>query len=541
MPDVLLIQPPIRDFYLTLKRTVPYGLACVAASLLHNGFSVEILDALASRRVKNIALPPEMAHLKAFYPQPDVSPFSLFERFKHFGRSCAALAEKARSSGAWLIGISSLFTPYAREALETAEAIRAAMPHVKIVLGGHHPTALPEEVMQNRAVDFVLRGDGELTLPILARALRDGTDLADIPGLVWRDADNRLRSKEVYRLHDLDAVPLPAGHLIDQTYYKRHDGGSAVVVASRGCPLNCSYCCMRRGNTQKYVQRSVASVLAEIDQAVTRHRAGFIDFEDENLSMNRKWFQSLLKEIASRYANRGLELRAMNGLFPPALDDELISLMAQSGFKTLNLSLGSSRPAQLKRFQRPDVRDAFDQALDSAERYGLQAVGYVIAGAPHQQAEDSLADLFYLAKRRVLAGVSIFYPSPGTPDFERCKALGVLPADKSLMRSSALPIGHTTRRKDAATILRLARILNFMKALLDQGGSISRAESYDAATRLDPKNRLQTGQKLLSWFLSDGQIRGVRPDGTVYHHNVSRKLTQRFIEGLKTIRIRGCK
>mgnify|MGYP001082245870 CR=1 FL=1 len=70
MPDILLIQPPIRDFYLTLKRTTPYGLAGIAAVLLQKGFSVEILDALATRRVKNIELPPVLNYLKTFYPPP---------------------------------------------------------------------------------------------------------------------------------------------------------------------------------------------------------------------------------------------------------------------------------------------------------------------------------------------------------------------------------------------------------------------------------------------------------------------------------------
>ena len=52
MPDILLIQPPIRDFYLTAKRTIPYGLTCIAAALIENGFSVEILDALATSKAR---------------------------------------------------------------------------------------------------------------------------------------------------------------------------------------------------------------------------------------------------------------------------------------------------------------------------------------------------------------------------------------------------------------------------------------------------------------------------------------------------------
>ncbi|MCU0592264.1 MAG: radical SAM protein, partial [Desulfobacterales bacterium] len=144
------------------------------------------------------------------------------------------------------------------------------------------------------------------------------------------------------------------------------------------------------------------------------HGAGFIDFEDENLSLNHGWFMDLLGGIRQRFAGEALELRAMNGLFPPTLDETIVAAMAAAGFKTLNLSLGSTHAEQLSRFHRPDVRAAFDRSLDLAEDHGLTAVGYIIVGAPHQSAEESVDDLLFLSERRVLAGVSVFYPAPGS-------------------------------------------------------------------------------------------------------------------------------
>ena len=87
MPDILLLQPPIRDFYLTAKRTVPYGLASIAAVLRQAGYSVVILDALATARSRKIQLPPEMSYLEPFYGTPDRSPFGLFHHYRHFGLS----------------------------------------------------------------------------------------------------------------------------------------------------------------------------------------------------------------------------------------------------------------------------------------------------------------------------------------------------------------------------------------------------------------------------------------------------------------------
>ncbi|MCP4689542.1 MAG: B12-binding domain-containing radical SAM protein, partial [Desulfobacterales bacterium] len=466
MPDILLIQPPIRDYYLTRKRTIPYGLACIASVLEAEGFSVEILDALATRRSRVVDRPGEMAHLDEFYGRPDRSPFSLFHGFKHFGWSFQHVGMLARKSRAPLVGVSSLFTPYMDAAMETALAVKKFHPDCTLVAGGHHPTALPESVMAHEAVDFVLRGEGEVSMPILARALLKGGDVKAAPGLVYRDASGRPRIDEPAVMDDLSAFPGPAMHLLNHAYYRRGESVGAVVNASRGCPMRCTYCCMGAFSPIPYRRASTASVIREIARAVEEFGARFIDFEDENLSLDRPWFMALLKELQTRFGAPGLELRAMNGLYPPSLDEEMIRAMKGAGFKALNLSLGAADPGRLKRLGRRDILDAFDRALDHAEKHHLEVVGYVIAGGPHQRAEDSIADLLWFAARRALVGVSIFYPAPGSLDYRYCRDRGLLPDTFSAMRSSALPLDAPTTRKEAATILRLGRILNFMKFLL---------------------------------------------------------------------------
>ncbi|MBU0699389.1 MAG: radical SAM protein, partial [Proteobacteria bacterium] len=253
---------------------------------------------------------------------------------------------------------------------------------------------------------------------------------------------------------------------------------------------------------------------------------------------DKKWFLNLLNQINVRFNGAGLEFRAMNGLLPSSLDDETVCAMQAVGFKSLNLSLGSASRDQLERFKRPDVRESFDRALQLAETYGLTAVGYVIVGAPYQNAQESLSDLFFLAARRVLAGISIFYPAPGSRDFELCKAANILPDTFSLMRSSTLPLSHTTTRTEAVTLLRLGRILNFMKYLKDLESAASGVSRRHASIR-KPDDRLETGMKLLEMFLDDGKIRGITPDGEIFEHNISTELTRRFLGELKNIPIRG--
>lgn len=261
---------------------------------------------------------------------------------------------------------------------------------------------------------------------------------------------------------------------------------------------------------------------------------GLIDFEDENLAMDRRWFLDLMRGIRSIFGNDLPELRAMNGLFPPSLTVDVVQAMARTGFRTLNLSLGSANAAQLRRFGRPDVRTAFDQTLVHAHDTEMAAVGYIIVGAPHQDPRVSVDDLLFLARRPVLAGVSVYYPAPGSADYQLCAQLGVLPAAFERMRSTALPVDHRTTRTDSVTLLRLGRLLNFIKALAADGQPLPRATPM--ADVVDPSmDRQAVGGRIVAAFLTDGLIRGVEPDGTVYAHRVSTALCRRFLAGLKAM------
>ncbi len=543
MTDILLIQPPVRDFYLTAKRSIPYGLACIAASLLDHGFSVEILDGLATSKSRNIPLPEEMGYLSRFYGSTDLSPFALFHQYKHFGYSFEHIGKQVKASGAFLIGISSLFTAYSPEALQTAWVVKGCLPACKIVVGGHHPTALPEAVMACSAVDYGFRGEGEVSLPALASILKTDKSPSDallstVPGLVFRKSDGSLHVSDPVWMKDLNDRP-PAMHLVRSQYYRRGKSGASVIVASRGCPMTCTYCSLGKNAKTPYRRKNPETVLREMAQAIDVSEAGFIDFEDENLSLDRNWFMDLLSAIQTRFPEPRPELRAMNGLFPASLDKDMVLAMKAAGFKTLNLSLGTISAVQLKRFHRPNMQSAFENTLELAESSGLTAVGYIIVAAPFQNAMDSVEDLLYLASLRTLAGVSVFYPSPGSVDYDLCSRLEILPEHPSLMRSSALPLSHTTSRIESVTLMRLGRLLNFMKALTDQKIDFEAETAGGANKSLFWDDRQESGFRLLQMFLADGSIRGSTPDGRLFEHEVSLELTRRFRDGLRAIKING--
>jgi len=245
-------------------------------------------------------------------------------------------------------------------------------------------------------VDFVVRGEGEVSLPELCTTLDrhvneksngglrlpDHAQLKNIPGIAFRD-DNQLFISEPAWVENLDQLPGPALDKIDQAYYSRNKTASITVVASRGCPFPCSYCSVSASSSHAgFRQRQVTDILAEIQNQADQRDIGFIDFEDENLTLKKDWVLELLGGVRQIFKGKTIELRAMNGLYPPSLDREIIQAMKATGFRTLNLSLGSFSKNQLKRFKRPDVTSAHDRVINLAEELGLETVSYIIGAAP---------------------------------------------------------------------------------------------------------------------------------------------------------------
>jgi len=538
-PTIVLVQPPIEEFYLTCKRTIPYGLASICASLEVKGYPTQILDGLATNKSKSIPYPKGFSYLSSYYGRNDISLFSLFHQFKHFGYSYEHLGTKVRDQKPFLVGISSLFTAYYDQALETARTIKKFYPKAYIVMGGHHPTHFPKRVLGCNAVDFVIRGEGETSLPLLCDALTKGRDLKNVPGIAFRDKKNFVINSPDW-IKDLNQIPLPALDRINQSYYQRNNKAAITMVSSRGCPMPCSYCSVSStASYGKFRQRAVEDVLKEIKEQSLGLDIGFIDFEDENLALEKKWILALLSGLNDIFKGKPPELRAMNGLYPPSLDREIMVAMKIAGFKTLNLSLGSYSKNQLIRFKRPDVRKAHDKVLVLAKEIGLTCVSYLIAAAPGQSPETSLDDLLCLAQKRTLVGLSIFYPAPGSLDYKVCKEQGLLPKDFSLMRSTALPLDNKTSRLEAVTLLRLARILNFIKSHIDIHGQLPLTKDFSPGGLSNSLTRESISLKLIQWFLKDGIIRGVDKKGEIYTHTADFKLCQNFIQKLKKLPLIG--
>jgi tRNA A37 methylthiotransferase MiaB len=466
---ILLIKPPIQDFYQTSIRTQPIGLAYLASSLKVNDHEVEILDCQTETK-KSIPVPVELSYLKDFYPFDDQSPFKLYTGYYHFGMYWEGIRKKIEDSKADVFGISSSFTPYHGDALEIARIIKQCDRKKIVIMGGAHVSCDPEGILRSPFVDYVILGEGEVRFPLFLGEIgkEKVKDFGKLNGIGYRkNGETRINPLQTF-IEDLNSLPHPARDLLDLDRYRMRKKRSTMIITSRGCPHGCVYCSAHLVMGTSFRTRTPEAILKEMMECQKQYDIQVFDIEDDNFTFDKERAKRLMSLIIGNFGEEKIELSAMNGVSFASLDEELLRLMKRAGFKTINLSYVSTDPSMKERMGRPKTTTEFDEILKDAEQIGLNVIAYAILGMPGQTIEEMVDTLIYLMGKKVLIGPSIYYPTPGTPLFERCKQDNILPPHQCQWRSSAFPIETKEfNRLDLLTLFRLARVINFIKGKMD--------------------------------------------------------------------------
>jgi anaerobic magnesium-protoporphyrin IX monomethyl ester cyclase len=513
---VLLIQPPLRDFYRTSMRTQPIGLAYLAASLRAQGHSVEILDCQTERK-RSVPLPPELTYLKEYYPFDDRSPFKLYSGYYHFGIGWEEIGRRIEEARADVFGISSSFTPYHGEALEIARVIKERNSKRIVVMGGAHVSGDPHGVLACPHVDYCVLGEGEHRFPLLLEQLEEGNikGLQGIDGIGYRvDGVVRINPLKTFA-RDLDDLPHPARGLLDLDRYRIKKQRATMLITSRGCPNGCAYCSTHLVMGTTFRGRSPEGIIHEMRECRQRYGITAFDIEDDNFTFDKARAKRLLSLIVATFGQGCLQLSAMNGVSFAALDGELLRLMQGAGFQEVNLSLISVDPVIKEEMQRPQGMAGFDEIAAEATGAGLNVIAYAILGMPGQTIGEMVSTLIYLTERRVLIGPSVYYPCPGAALFERCRQGGLLPPSISQWRSSALPIETADfSRLDIATLLRLTRVINFLKGRMDAGELADGMTWKELSQMLKDtiKEKNPGWKELLALLINEKSFFSLRPD-----------------------------
>ena len=487
---VVLVQPPVEDFYDTEVRLQPIGLCYLKGAVKKQLPQVEVIikDYHRGFGRKSVALPKALQYLSDYYPVSDQSPFSLFHQYYHFGCSFNEIEAELAAMKPDLVGISSLFTPYYREALEVAARVKKRLA-VPVVMGGSHASAAPGSLLASPCVDYVIRGEGEKAFVEFLRFLQGQNAIEAVPNLGYKK-DGRPCFNPISDTFPIDELPFPDLSDFPISGYDLAGRPLAFLITSRSCPHNCSFCSVHTTFGKNYRLRSLDNVLGEIE---LRYRQGYrvIDFEDDNLTYYKSTFKELCRRLIARFPGREVEFVAMNGISYLSLDEELLELMFRAGFSQLNLALVSSDKAVLETTKRPHALRAYLKVVHKASQLGFKIVSYQILGLPHESLASMIQTLAINSRLPVLLGASPFYR---TPDAPIARNLDLTEADYLRARLTAMGVeSREFVRDDIYTLFIATRIINSLKRL----SPAARASLPDLLSQPGGDHRARIGLELL--------------------------------------------
>ena len=295
-----------------------------------------------------------------------------------------------------VVGISCL-SDYFPEVADVSRALKEMGKTV--IIGGPHATALPALTLERTGADYVVVGEGEVTLHELLRALEGGGRPELVPGVFSRE--NRSPARRGL-IEDLDRIPFPDWEQMDPRTYQKAPHGAfikrfpvAPVITTRGCPFDCSFCASPALWERTIRFRSPESIIAEIERLVRDFGVREIHFEDDNLTLRREHIEGVCELLLSR--DLKISWAAPNGVRVDTLDRGLLKLMKRSGCYMLAFGLESGNQAILDRVRKRADLATIRSAIDSARREGIITQGFFIFGLPGET-EATIRETIAFAK-----------------------------------------------------------------------------------------------------------------------------------------------
>jgi len=333
-------------------------------------------------------------------------------------------------------------TAHVGRAYQIAAMIKETFPDSTIVVGGLHPTALPEEALQQPAIDYVVRGEGEEVMYQLYKALRGDGDPTMIRGISFIRDGVLHNNPEAPLLPNINDIPaFPYHHF----QHPKYDMG--FLTTSRGCPYRCSYCSQRLLTGTTYRYRSAENIVNDLEMLYTKYNQEAVVFYDDNFCLNARRVHELCDLIVERGLHKKIKLsvqtRADNVLQHGG--EELIEHMAASGFNHMGFGLetGVQRLADLIR--KDESIECHLETTRLCQKHGIDVSFFMIFGLPTETTEDREAS-FKVVQSAGVAGTKYnnLIPYPGTPLYKELENSGRVVATNNWANfNSVLAMTHS--------------------------------------------------------------------------------------------------
>jgi radical SAM superfamily enzyme YgiQ (UPF0313 family) len=324
-----------------------------------------------------------------------------------------------------VVGLS-VMTFQRKTSLRVIELLRSLCPGVRVVVGGYDPSLAPEAYMADgNGIDYIVRGEGEITFRELLRAIESGKGCDGIQGLSYRTADG-WHVNPARPVHSLegDEIRPPKRSARVLNGYTMMGRKVDVVETSRGCTFDCGFCSIIEMRGRNFHTYSFDRVLADIRDA-RDHGARALFLVDDNISLNIRRFQALCSAIIDAGLNDiAYTVQAMTS--PIAMHGETLApLMRKAGFRYVFLGIENILEddlAFLKAAAKNEFREdgrrtgnATLRAIDFLHKNKMYVVGGLIVGNPDDTRESIQTNLEFAAKYVDWPYIQHPTPYPGTP------------------------------------------------------------------------------------------------------------------------------
>ena len=360
---LMTTAPPEKAVWYLGKRLPPIGLMYVAAALEKAGFEVQMLD--------NYLLKKPLGEVKKLVS--DVNP--------------------------QIVGITCGSATYAR-CIETAKAIKEAAPNCKVVVGGWHASYVPDSLLANPEIDYVVMGEGERAMTQLAACIINGDESAAtaIAGVACIRQGTTIKNPPKF-IENMDEIPYPARHLLPLDLYDRtieylNVKPADVMSIARGCIFNCGFCETRKlwGNICRAF--SPQRVIGEIEDLQGRYGTKGIYFINDNFTLRKK--ETL--ELCNLMVKNKLDLEWVCDTRVDLVNQELLEAMSRAGCKTIWFGVESGSQRVLQSIGRNTSLAQIETAFKLCRKNGIQTACSFMLGVPGETLKDMEESLRFAKK-----------------------------------------------------------------------------------------------------------------------------------------------
>lgn len=384
-----------------------------------------------------------------------------------------------------IIGMT-LFSKELEKMYKLCKVFKERFEQVYIVLGGPHPTAMPQETLEQIPwCDFAVRGEGEDIMYDLINTLSNGGDLRKLKGISFRTNDNGgiFNCLDANTITNLDDIPFPDRLSLIDNYKKGkyssilYGNPSDCIMTSRGCPLSCKFCFKIEN---QYRSRSAENVLLEIEWIMENIQPKSIQVMDDTFTAQRKRCSQILDALIEKKYKCNFKVRSRVN----SINEELLKKMKLAGVDTIVYGLESGSQKMLDAFNKKTKVEQNIKACQLTKKAGINCLGDMILFYPGENWETLKETEEFLKKGKPTAvKFYILTPLPRTKVYEEAKKKGSLMGGWNIGDES--PWIKLDDFKDISEMERIANRM-FIKFMLTPKGFVWFFKSFVKALFSNP-------------------------------------------------------